>query len=135
MRLSDAIRRVIDLAAAIRDYWDTELPKRHPHYPLIRAGEDSGPPPPQEDELRAFLRALPPDDLYAIMAIMYLGRGDYNAVGVAEERRRLMNTFPDPDYASRFMMSKGPLAEYLQDGLATLAADGIDVDTLHLAPA
>ncbi len=38
MRFSDNATRVIDLATAIRDYWNTELPKRHPNYPLYLRG-------------------------------------------------------------------------------------------------
>ena len=41
MKLSELVRQVIRLGDASRAYWDRELPKHHPHYPVIRAGEDS----------------------------------------------------------------------------------------------
>ena len=135
VQLSDAIQRVIQLATAVRDYWDAELPKRHPNYPIIRSGDDSGPPPPEEAELRQLFQSLPPEDVYTIMAVMYLGRGDFSPAGLSEERRELKKAFPTADHAVNQMMAKGPLADYLLDGLNALAAAGIDLDTVHLAPA
>ena len=35
MKLHTAASKVIDLAKTVRDYWATELPKRHPNYPLV----------------------------------------------------------------------------------------------------
>ena len=49
MKLSETVKEVIALAEVIRNYWDTELPKRHPDYPFVHPGEDSGPPPPEEE--------------------------------------------------------------------------------------
>ena len=133
MKLTDAIRRVIDLATAIREYWDRELPKRHKDYPLIRAGEDSGPPPPEEQELRQFLRSLPAEDIYRIMAVMYLGRGDYNPPGVYVMPDELKKSFPNVEFAIEFIIAKGPLAEYLDEGLSELKSAKIDIDVLPLA--
>src|SRR5438094_974080 len=61
MKLSEVAEQVIRLGRAANDYWETELPKRHPDYPLVRPGEDSGPPPPEEAELRTLLNKLPED--------------------------------------------------------------------------
>ncbi len=52
MKLSETVSEVIALAEAIRNYWDAELPKRHPDYPFVHPGEDDGPPPPEEQKLK-----------------------------------------------------------------------------------
>ena len=52
MRLSEVVREVIRLGDASRAYWDRELPKHHPHYPVIRAGEDSAPRHPRTHRYR-----------------------------------------------------------------------------------
>jgi hypothetical protein len=128
MAFSDTVKQVIELATAINDYWERELPKRHRDYPIIRSGEDSGPPPREEAKLRDLLHSLPPDDVYRLLALMYLGRGDYNAIGFEPMSRELTQAFPTPERAIRQMMAKGPLAEYLADGLREMAAHGIDID-------
>jgi hypothetical protein len=135
MNFSAVVQRVIELATAIRNYWDTELPKRHPKYPLVRAGEDSGPPPPEEAELREFLKTRPPEEIYKLLSLMYLGRGDFDAIGITEMARDLVKTFPAPDQAIRHIMAKGPLADYLADGVRELAAHHLDIDHLEEAKA
>jgi len=55
MKLSETANEVIAFAEAVRNYWDTELPKRHPDYPFVHPGEDSGPPPPEEKKLQEAL--------------------------------------------------------------------------------
>jgi len=72
MKLSQAAEKVISLATAIQEYWDRELPKRYANYPLVAPGEDSGPPPPEEAELREFLESLPTDDLHKLALPIYL---------------------------------------------------------------
>jgi hypothetical protein len=64
MSLSEAANRVIDLAGKIRDYYATELPKRHPNYPLVGPDDETAPPPPEEKELRDFLETLSEDMIY-----------------------------------------------------------------------
>jgi hypothetical protein len=61
MKLAETTEEVIALAQAVRDYWNAELPRRHPNYPIINPGEDSGPPPPEEKKLRNLLARLPED--------------------------------------------------------------------------
>jgi hypothetical protein len=134
MKLSQAAKKVIALAQAIREYWDAELPKRHPDYPLVHPGEDSGPPPPEEKKLRDFLSRLPEDVIYQLALIMDLGRGDFETNDLAGHYETLKETFGKPDRAASQMMAKAPLAEYLTDGLAQLKKNGIDVDHLTFMP-
>lgn len=132
MKLSEVIPKVIALAQASREYWDAELPKRHPDYPLIHPGEESGPPPPQELELRALLSELPEQRIYQLLVLMYLGRGDFDTGELAEQNLRLRETFAKPQWAVAQMMEKAPLADYLTEGLAKLRKKRIDVDRLPL---
>ena len=87
MKLSETAATVIDLATAIRDYWNTELPKRHRNYPVVSAGEDSGPPPPEEAKLRSFLEKLPDEEIYKLILLMYVGRGDFGTDDLAMHYR------------------------------------------------
>ena len=68
MKLSEAAERVIGLAKVIREYWETELPKRHPGYPVMNPGEQPLPPPPEEKKLAKLFASLPEDMVYQIGA-------------------------------------------------------------------
>lgn len=94
----------------------------------MNAGSDDGPRPPEEAQLRDLLTALPDAELYKLLAVMYLGRGDFGAGGVEPMTRELAGRFPDRSKAIRHLMAKGPLGEYLSDGLRELQAAGIDID-------
>ena len=72
MKLSETVSEVIALAEAIRNYWDAELPKRHPDYPFVHPGEDDGPPPPEEQKLKDLLASLPEDVIYKLALITSL---------------------------------------------------------------
>ena len=132
MKFSETANEVIALATANRNYWDTELPKRHPNYPLISQGEDSGPPPPEEKKLRNLLLGLPEEDIYKIALLMCLGRGDFGVDDLAENYEALNGTFGDPQQAASQMMVMAPLADYLLDGLEELRKHKIDVDWMPL---
>lgn len=134
MKTSEIAKTAIDLADAIRAYWDEELPKRHPHYPMIESGEDSGPPPPEEKQLRRFLNGLPEDEAYKLILLMHLGRSDFDAGRLADGYRQLTRTFPKPGWAVSHMLGIGSLAEYLRNGLESLRTHEIDVDALNFEP-
>src|SRR5919197_814552 len=108
MKLSEATNRVIDLARKVREYYATELTKYHPNYPMIRLGEESAPPPPEEKELRDFLSALSDEMIYQLILIMYLGRGDFGTDDLAGNYEALKGTFGDPEHAAAQMMDKAP---------------------------
>jgi hypothetical protein len=135
MRLSETAQEIIKLAAEVRSYWSRELPKRHPHFPMVSPGEDSGPPPPEKQRLRELLLNLPPDAIYQLALIMYLGRGDFDATDLAQEYDNVRSTFAKPSWAATQMLEKAPLADYLSDGLTKLHDKGFDVDHLPLAKA
>ena len=132
MNLSEAANRVIDLARKVREYYSSELPKRHPNYPVVGLDEESVPPPPEEKELRDYLKTLSVDTIYQLVLIMYLGRGDFGADELTAYFKELKDTFGNPDYAASQMMGKAPLAEYLADGLEELRRHRLNVDKLPL---
>jgi hypothetical protein len=130
MKLSQTIAEVVALATAIQNYWNTELPKRHPHYPVVSLNEDSGPPPLEQAKLRNLLSSLPEEEIYALMLVMYVGRGDIGTDDLATHYEKLKERFPNPEWAISQMEGKAPLAEYLADGLAEFEKCGADVNQL-----
>jgi len=134
MKLSETAKEVIALAEAIRNYWDTELPKRHPDYPFVHPGEDSGPPPPEEKKLKDLLTRLPEDVIYKLALIMALGREDFETDDLVGHFLEMKDAYGKPDWAIAEMTGKATLADYLTDGLAKLNKNGIDVDQLTFAP-
>jgi hypothetical protein len=132
MSLSEAAKRVIDLARKVREYYTTELPKRHPNYPLVGPDEQTAPPPPEEKELRNYLGTLSDEMISQLILIMYLGRGDFGMEELPGYYEALRGTFGDPEHAAAQMMDKAPLADYLSDGLEELRKHKIDVDKMPL---
>jgi hypothetical protein len=128
VKLSEVVKEVIGLAQAIREYWDAELPKRHRDYPLVHSGEESGPPPSQEAQLRKLLAELPEDMIYKLLLLMHLGRGDFSTKDLPGRFEQMREMFPKPAWAATFMMEQALLDDYLADGLAKLSAAKISVD-------
>lgn len=135
MKFSEAAEEVIRLADARRAYWDEELPKRYPDYPLIRTGESRPPPPPQDAELRRLLSRPSDEVVYKLILTMYLGRDDFGATFLEEHYADMKATFPEAHIAASQMAGKVPLGDYLRDGMARLKDAGIDLDSLPLETA
>ena len=135
MKLTQVIENVIKLASSIRDYWNAELPKRHPAYPIIQLGEDSGPSPPEEQQLMELLSNLSAEEIYDLLLVMYLGRGDFGTSDLAANYRLISERFPTRERAISQLRGKAPLADYLTDGMAELKRNQIDLDQLKLVPA
>jgi hypothetical protein len=130
MLLSEVLKEVIALAEAAQAYWSVELPKRHPRYPIVQPGEDSGPPPAEEEKLRQLLAGLPSDVLYQLALIMSLGRRSLKNGGLAERYEAVKDRLGCPEEAVNRMAEKASLAEELSDGLEELQRHHIDVDHL-----
>src|SRR5438876_11190082 len=113
MKLSEVVREVIRLGDASCAYWDRELPKHHPHYPVIRAGEDSGPPPPEDAQILTLLKNLPENQLYALILLAYVGRGDFSADNLLPAYQNIRETFPSRDLTIAQLTGTKTLAEYL----------------------
>ena len=135
MKIEEAARKAIGLAEAIRNYWETELPKRHRNYPLVEPEEDSGPPPAEEKQLRQFLGRLSKDTVYKLALIMYLGRGDFDPGDLPDEYQSLTENFEGPSAVVAEMTENAGLAEYLLEGMTILGTHNINLDKVDLATA
>jgi hypothetical protein len=134
MKLSAIIDRVCALADAVWAHWDAERRKRCPTYPFCDLMADLGPPPPQEKELRDFLTSLRPGTLYALVVLMYLGRGDLETGDdLLAEYERASNLCHKPAQAVEVLLSKVSLASSLRAGVEKLARAGRDVDGCWLS--
>jgi hypothetical protein len=134
LNLSEATNKVIDLARRVRAYYDDELPKRHPNYPVVSFDEESVPPPPSEKELRRFLATLSDDLIYRLILLMVLGRGDVGTEDLAASYETLTETFGSPkDAVAQMMLYKATLADELSDGLEELRKHKIHVEAITTA--
>jgi hypothetical protein len=128
MSLATAIQRVTELADAIDDYWWKGVRKTHPNYPLIYPGDTEAPPPPEVEELRLYLTALPDDELFALVGIVQVGRlkckpTEYAAVGRGFGRVEAVEWLVDSSF----------LGADIDDGLNRLGRAGIDARGTQLA--
>ncbi|QEH31881.1 hypothetical protein OJF2_03480 [Aquisphaera giovannonii] len=130
MTLSEVVGEIIRLGDASRAYWDRELPKDHPHYPLILDGEKQTPPPPEDAQILSILESLPEAQIYAVALLMYLGRGDFAADRIPSAIPRVKKMLPTKDLAIDQIMSQTALAEYLADAVAEARRRRIDLDDL-----
>jgi hypothetical protein len=76
-----------------------------------------------EDELMAVIEDLEPDQQMSLVALMWLGRGDYDIdewSAALEDAREAWN-----ERTARYLIGTPQLAEYLEEGLAL---HGYDVD-------
>src|SRR5438552_15774144 len=129
MTRSEAIRELIRLGELSRAYWDKELHRRHPKYPLVQVGEDSGPPPPEDKQIQDLLKALPERDLYILLTLMYVGRGDFDLGRLRSAYLKMKETFPNRDLVIDQMTGKNVLSEYLTDALEEISERHIDLDS------
>jgi hypothetical protein len=134
MKLSETIKKVIPLAEAIENYWDTELPKRFPNYPLVNPGEEDPPPPPEEKRLKQLLARLPEDDVYIIALIAYIGQRGYGTEDLPGRFQWLKEWYEDREWAATRMSTDTSLALDLREGLDLLKKKGLDVDQLMVTP-
>lgn len=130
MKLSEVADKVIRLGEMSRAYWESELPKRHPYYPIIHAGEDLVSVSPEDTRIRELLKRLPDEQLYALVLLTYVGRGDYAADNLLTAYQSLKETFPSRDLAIAQLTGTETLAEYLTDAMDEVGKHGIDLNSL-----
>ena len=133
MKLSETMKQIIGLAESIRSYWDSELPKRHPKYPIVSPDGDDGPPPAEEQKLKDLFSSLTEDDIYKTLLTVYLGRGDFDTSDLDGEYGFLKEMFGKSDQAVSRMVAQAPLGEYLEEGMVELSRHRIDIDDLRLS--
>lgn len=130
MTRSEALKELIRLAERSRDYWNRELPKRHPKWPLVQSGESSGPSPPEDTEIQKLLTSLPEEDLYVICLLMHVGRGDFDVDRLTPAYRKIRDAFPSRKLAIDQMLEKPELSEYLSDAWDEVQKGHLDLDSL-----
>ncbi len=135
MKLSRVVGELIGLGDASHAYWDRELPKHHPHYPVVRAGETSVPAPPEDAQIQALLNSLADDQLYAVALLTYLGKGDVSADHLQTAFQTMKETLPNKELAIAQIMAEKSLAEYLTDAMEEIRNREIDLDHLEFAGA
>ncbi len=132
--LRDVVDRAIVLADRARQYWSIELPKAHPQYPVVNLGEGEPAPPPEEQELRTLLEDLSSDEIYALVVLMSLGRGEFGLRDLPARQTEIRRTFDKPEWAVSQMVGKESLGDDLADGLEILRKNHISVESLVAAP-
>ena len=75
-------------------------------------------------ELKDLINELEPDQQEDIIALMYIGRGDYtkNEWKAARQQARTIKSTSRADY----LISKNMLADYLSEGLVTIGCNACD---------
>ena len=132
MTFSEVVARVTELSAAINAYWDAELRKLHPRYPIVNPDIPDPPPPPQAEELRRFLRARPAGEVHKLLALS--AAGEY--LSAPEFIRRLgdYNTNPpDVNDGIEELVGMPALEEYLPEGVRRLTVAGIKLDAAEMS--
>ncbi len=79
-----------------------------------------------EDELRAFIAGLNEDEQASLVAVMWIGRGSFEAEELQEaiQTARAERTTPTEDY----LMGEPKLADYLEDGMDSLGLSPEDAE-------
>lgn len=130
MTLTDAAAQVIQLAREINAYYAAEWPKLYPDYPRVSLRGPVPKPPPARAQLEALLRSLQEDQVYRLLLLMYLGRGDFDTYDLKAAYAYLKETFQEPEHAISQLLEKVPLPDYLADGLDALRNQGLDPEHL-----
>jgi hypothetical protein len=129
MKRTELVKELIRLGDGSRAYWDRELPKRHPKWPMVQSGEESGPPPPEEAEIQRLLNTLPENDLLLLCLLMYVGRGDFDVDHLRQAFRSVRNRYPNRESAIDQILGKRALSEYLTDAWDEVTRHHIDIDS------
>ena len=127
MKLSEVIRRAIPLSKATCDYWEVEKPKRHPKYPFIQPGEDDGPPPPEQVQLKELLDGLSDEDVYRLQLLIECGRWEFGPDKFAKELQEIKES-ASAKLLAAVMGDDLDLWMQLEYGLDQMNKHGIDVD-------
>jgi hypothetical protein len=128
MTRTEVLKELIRLGERSRNYWERELPKRYPKWPLVQSGESSGPPPPEDAEIQKLLASLQEKDLYLLCLLMYVGRGDFDVDHLRPAYRKTRDAFPRREQAIDQMLGKPELSEYLTDAWEQVQKRHIDLD-------
>ena len=131
MKLSEIVREVISTGRAANQARIAD--GAEDDSPMVTSGGDTATMKTrtaEERRLCEFLESQPPSVVYMLIAIMYLGRGDFDTQDLLDQYADMKEAFGSPKGAARQMLVTLPLPEYLEAGLKRLAHAGMDVDKL-----
>jgi hypothetical protein len=140
MKFSEAISQVIDLANKANEA-RAQKARTTAGLPVVTSGAvvasnptASGLPaitPVQEEvDILRFLESLPPQMVYMLTAVMYLGRGDFDTMNLVDNYHIMGERFGNPKWAARQMADKLSLPQYLKEGGRKLADAQVDLDEI-----
>jgi len=130
MKVSEIAKEVISLAKAANQ---ARVAEGAEDSPIVASGSYTATLKPrlvEERHLREFLEKQSPSTIYLLMALVYLGRGDFEAKNLLEQYGDLSEAFVNAQLAARQMLRMFTLPEFLENGMAKLARAGLDVDKL-----
>ena len=130
MKVSDIVTQTISLAKAANEARSAQGAEDSP---IVASGGYTATVKPriaEERRLREFLEKQSPSTIYLLMAITYLGRGDFEAKELPDQYRDMGDAFVNAQLAARQMFEMWPLPEFLENGMTTLTRAGVDVDKL-----
>ena len=133
MKLSRVVGELIRLGDASHAYWDHELPKHHPHYPVVRAGEASVPPPPEDARFKRCSAALRTISSTPSHSLRTWARATFSADHLQTAFQTMKETLPNKELAIAQIMAEKSLAEYLTDAMEEIRNREIDLDHLEFA--
>lgn len=87
---------------------------------------------PTYSEIEAFIDGLNEDEQIELVALMWVGRGDYLAQewdDAIDEARRARD---EHGHTAAYLLGATLLPDYLEEGLAAFGLDCEDVETTHL---
>lgn len=128
MTRTELIQELIRLGEISREYWSEELPKRHPKYPIVQEGEDSGPLPLADRQIRDLLQNLTESELYILLTLMYLGRGDFDLDHLKSGYAKMQRMFTKREMIIDQLAGKPGFSEYLMDAMDEIKQRHIDLD-------
>jgi hypothetical protein len=82
----------------------------------------------QSRQLRQFLLGQSTTVIYSLVLLMYVGRGDIEPRHVEKQRQHIRHICRDQAWAVSWLVSKAPLADYLETGLRICRQKNIDLD-------
>jgi hypothetical protein len=130
MKVSEIVQQAVSLAKAANEARSAEGAEDSP---IVASGGYTATVKPriaEERRLREFLEKQSPSMIYLLLAITYLGRGDFAAKDLLDQYRDMGDAFVNAQLAARLMFGMFTLPEFLEMGMAKLARAGLDVDTL-----
>ena len=85
-----------------------------------------------QQELRGFLAALNTDEMANIVALMWLGRGDYDAKEWSAALKEASRVQVEHGHGADYLLGTPLLADYLEEGLSQLglSCEGLEIGRL-----